>query len=1400
MPPKSRVRGGRGGRKAGAGATSKRPIPTRSTVSKDTRAAANATSDGTPRTNSGDQGSDDLATIAGTHWMGRKPKWSEDVVRRIMADHIVGAKSLRANLQLLERTQYLELYLWPHYSASGASEAMVVSVLLMLNEKFQQRLHASAWAVVCSDPAKFARLFDDAVDLMRKLMKGGDLEFIDSMSARSVVTQFLVGCFSSIETRQVRDCVMPLVSLSIWHHVEGQTMMEREFAKVPQLRKFWKHLNKKGKGDGDEAVRSRINRDFVPELVKDFIGCQYAAADNWGALAYGVKMLELLVDMESQLPTRRYVNLLLVDFQIVSLCERSPWNQLQGTSDGQASLVRRFKELTARLCDMVHFQVDDVAGHALTDAEAKDAHYQQLADLQLAAFEHFPRELEDVAVSSVARLGDRDVLTQCLATLDRPSLLKMAKVVGIRHRSVMPTGVSADLVDPDGSYSEKFLLAVFAERYGKRPTVADQVRAVSPFPTEQLLFSDAVCDADGYERQPHVVTFGAQGTATGDGRETACISYPVLAVPKLNMQFLTLHDYLARCFELLRLESAYEIREDVEDAARRLQPRMTYEPADGGHASVTNTHFDGWTRMALPMRSFEVTDVQRPRIGEAAPSKVRADISVDLRDYVESIRREWDEEVRPRDVLILCSVQAHNSTGPSDGCARKCIRSVRGCEIECRLDSKGRPIGDGATGGADVDGEESLGPKAGSLRYFRVLLDRHQYHADIQARNDTYETLNVVMRRKPQENNFKSVLETIRELMVNPVALPDWLSATFLGYGDPGTSDAVQWTRAGKVWFGDTFVSEEHLRECLGQFTVEFANECGFAKPCAIEFLPRASEGDDSSGVVRVTHETVASMGPIELGARLENKIRFTPAQVAAIGSAAREGLTLIVGPPGTGKTDVAVQIVSNLYHAYPRQKILIITHSNQALNQLFEKIIALDIEPRHLLRLGHGEGDLDAEESYSRAGRVDSYLERRTALLQDVRDLAESMGIAGGDVGYTCDNARFFYVVHVRLRWEAFRRKTLEGGNVAEQAIRSGFPFAKYFESRLGRPLFASNCSIGEMIETAEGCFRWLERMFDELADIQPFELLRSRAERANYLLTNQARIVAMTCTHAALKRGDLVRLGFRYDTVVMEEAAQVLDIETLIPLTLHRAGGDGAGRELKRLVMIGDHNQLPPVVRNSGLRAFANMEQSLFTRLVRLGVPYIELNRQARARPQIASLYRFRYRDLGDLLPAVEQGPFAQPNPGFANEFQFIDVANFGGKGESEPTRYFFQSLGEAEYMVAMYQYMRLLGYPAERIALLTTYNDRLAICTGESFGMTVGDQRATTVVDGVEVLGDVVYKMIEAHLARNELPADEPAGGESEEDQAMGSESDEDQAVDAESGEEQAVDAEAHDDTGG
>ena len=70
-----------------------------------------------------------------------------------------------------------------------------------------------------------------------------------------------------------------------------------------------------------------------------------------------------------------------------------------------------------------------------------------------------------------------------------------------------------------------------------------------------------------------------------------------LAIPKLNLQFLTLHDYLLRNFELFRLESNYEIRQDIEDVIRRISPMYNSDVQTPDHATLT-----GWARMGIPIK------------------------------------------------------------------------------------------------------------------------------------------------------------------------------------------------------------------------------------------------------------------------------------------------------------------------------------------------------------------------------------------------------------------------------------------------------------------------------------------------------------------------------------------------------------------------------------------------------------------------------------------------------------------------------------------------------------------------------------------------------------------------------------------------------------------------------
>jgi intron-binding protein aquarius len=147
--------------------------------------------------------------------------------------------------------------------------------------------------------------------------------------------------------------------------------------------------------------------------------------------------------------------------------------------------------------------------------------------------------------------------------------------------------------------------------------------------------------------------------------------------------------------------------------------------------------------------------------------------------------------------------------------------------------------------------------------------------------------------------------------------------------------------------------------------------------------------------------------------------------QVEAVLSGVQPGLSMVVGPPGTGKTDVAVQVLNVLYHTNPQQRTLLITHSNQALNDLFSKLMARDIPARYLLRLGQGETELDTELDFSRVGRVNAMLERRIALLAEVEAMAVQFGVPA-DAAYTCETAAHFWLLHVLSRWEKFRVRTI--------------------------------------------------------------------------------------------------------------------------------------------------------------------------------------------------------------------------------------------------------------------------------------------------------------------------------------------------------------------------------------
>ncbi|KAI9094430.1 hypothetical protein DFS34DRAFT_249440 [Phlyctochytrium arcticum] len=1264
-----------------------------------------------------------------------------DVVETIWQEHLQGSEFSLRKIMLLEFNLYLEKYLWPFYVAKSGKEskrsslAHLLSIIIMINEKFREN-GQGVWDILTEDPTKFSAFVARALKL---LVEADGIDF----QIRRFILIFAKHLFQSLENTHVRAECLRLASISCWSCLVD-TQRERALSMYDERRAAWDRFEAKLESTTKPVAKEKMEFDrmLLSRMIKNFFTVLHSIPESGPpplhAVAYCERFLEFLICLLGQLPTRRYVNLLVKDHLVIPICESSKlatrgrnfqsrnknislvlptdWSS-RGSESGAL-----FVQLLENLSFYARFEIDDYTGAAIGSAEKTHRFYESMRTVQKLAFVNFRETMEEFALANVGSVERPEDLRSHLTRLDAKTMKSFCALLGYRTSRI-------DASDDREEYSPEFLVDVLVHNLAKFPSQIQAINALPLYPDENSLFDETMV--------PSANRFS----------NTHC-----LAIPQLSLQFLTVHDYLWRNFHLFRLETTYEIRQDIEDVVQRLAPKLTVDRRSGEDQTV----FTGWSRMGAPIDMFQIVDVAPPKLGESKPATVKADLTININRYTEPIQKQW-EELRPHDVLFLLTIQMDNPgwveverarTGGAEsvGAAfrRKYgLKFVRGCEILHLLDDNGKPIEDWESAKQEDPHTQELPRVEGSKRSFRVLLDTNQYQDDFDAmqrqeRDDVYTSFNVLVRRRPQENNFKAVLETIRDLMQDDTVIPDWLQNIFLGYGDRGSAHFTKMAKPVRtIDFRDTFLDWDHLTASFPDRKIvpQDPDSDGKLEPPYVVTFPKSmfsaladddaatavkapsngkgkrklvDEGDSDALLVR--SYTSLYPGPYSDTNQKTNKVRFTPAQIEAIHAGTSPGLSMIVGPPGTGKTDIAVQIIATLYHNFPQQHTLIITHSNTALNQIFEKIAALDIDPRHLLRLGHGQDDLALRGtgSWGKYGRVAAFLEKRVILLAEVDRLAASLEIPGAH-GYTCETAGYFYMYHILSLWQPYALRVasaIKHESATRETVVDAFPFSVYF-SNTAESLFPEDISFDQAWEIAEGCWRHICGVFDELNEMRAFELLRSHSERSNYLLVKEARIIAMTCTHAALKRREFVKLGFKYDNVIMEEAAQILEVETFIPLLLQNSNQDTGASRLQRVVMIGDHNQLPPVVKNPAFQRYGNMEQSLFTRFVRLGVPTYQLDAQGRARDSIANLFRWKYSHLGNLPSVTEDPAFQLANPGLCYEFQAVNVADFQGKGETEPRPHFIQNLGEAEYVVAMFQYMRLNGYPADKISILTTYN---------------------------------------------------------------------------------------------
>ncbi len=198
----------------------------------------------------------------------------------------------------------------------------------MINEKFRERVFA--WTCFKSDesPANFSDFFSNILHLI--------LNETLTIPEQTILVKFIDNCVNSLEFDLVRTQVQRICGLPMWTAL-STNRRDFEFKKFPKLKKFWKAIEKKDKQLSDEDKKTvDFERRFLQNLIKKFLtylgnfvvtdpesGELYDQNEYTLKIHYLERVLELLIDLEALLPTRRFFNTLLEDSNLLVHCQMS---------------------------------------------------------------------------------------------------------------------------------------------------------------------------------------------------------------------------------------------------------------------------------------------------------------------------------------------------------------------------------------------------------------------------------------------------------------------------------------------------------------------------------------------------------------------------------------------------------------------------------------------------------------------------------------------------------------------------------------------------------------------------------------------------------------------------------------------------------------------------------------------------------------------------------------------------------------------------------------------------------------------------------------------------------------------------------------------------------------------
>ncbi|KAG9254027.1 P-loop containing nucleoside triphosphate hydrolase protein [Emericellopsis atlantica] len=461
--------------------------------------------------------------------------------------------------------------------------------------------------------------------------------------------------------------------------------------------------------------------------------------------------------------------------------------------------------------------------------------------------------------------------------------------------------------------------------------------------------------------------------------------------------------------------------------------------------------------------------------------------------------------------------------------------------------------------------------------------------------------------------------------------------------------------------------------------------------------------------------------------------IKVDQAQLNSILNGLSQAVALIQGPPGTGKSFIGAEI-ARLLHDLSKQRILVLSYTNHALNQYTEDLLDAGIPPQHVVRLGSrgkctdrtlplllsnmGTGTKLNQSSWA---NVNSLKSEAGDFAEDIEEAFQRyMGIScgwfelSGYLEFAEEDSEFYDALRTPMRPGEWKKVGKKGKQIGPDYLYNRWISGQ--DAGIFKDAVQSWPHIWDLPKTTrrEHRDRWVRAMLTEVVEglaclVNMFDSKVAKIEtyfrEGDVRTVQDKRVMALTTT-AAAKHSNLVQ-SFKPDIIIAEEAGEILESHILTAMT----------PSVRQLILIGDHKQLRPKVNNYSLSVEGNngydLNRSLFERLILLGMPHTVLRKQHRMAPDL-SVYA-RHLTYPELLDAPKTHD-REPPRGLCNRVIFVshdepesaeervsDRTDAGSKGSKS-------NAFEAEMVMRCCKYMGQQGYSSSQIVILTPYLGQL------------------------------------------------------------------------------------------